>query len=128
MLLSVIRFLNKSRSKILINNYLEQQYLRSIAVRFKSQDTFDIDEEDKDTNRYLKQLLYSGILLNKYTFREYGELVSQFIQHGSDHSCFIIHPYVKWGPQKIKDTNPELQLEEAVSLIRTLESWKICGR
>ncbi len=39
-------------------------------------------------------------------------------------NVIIIQPYVKWGPKKRTDTNPENQLAEAESLIRTLD-WKI---
>lgn len=36
----------------------------------------------------------------------------------------VIQPYIKWGPKK-SVTKPELQLQEAESLIRTLPNWKI---
>lgn len=42
------------------------------------------------------------------------------------HNCFIIQPYVKWGPKK-HSVAPEEQLEEAVALIRTLPSWHVEG-
>lgn len=32
---------------------------------------------------------------------------------------------MKWGPQKVRDTNPEKQVKEAVALIRTLAPWKV---
>lgn len=42
------------------------------------------------------------------------------------HNCFIIQPYVKWGPKK-HSISPEDQLEEAIALIKTLPSWTVEG-
>ncbi|KAB0801298.1 hypothetical protein PPYR_05652 [Photinus pyralis] len=55
---------------------------------------------------------------------EYDSLASRYLGQSS-YNCFIIHPYVKWGPDKIRDTTPSNQLQEAVALIRTLSSWKV---
>lgn len=41
------------------------------------------------------------------------------------HQVLIIQPYVKWGPKKDRSTSPEIKLEESVSLIRTLDDWKV---
>lgn len=41
------------------------------------------------------------------------------------HKCFIIHPYVKWGPKKDTGTSPEYQISEAIALIDTLSNWKV---
>ncbi|XP_034287297.1 putative GTP-binding protein 6 isoform X1 [Pantherophis guttatus] len=38
---------------------------------------------------------------------------------------FIVHPAVKWGPDKPKLTTAELQLAEAVTLINTLQNWTV---
>lgn len=37
---------------------------------------------------------------------------------------YIIQPYIKWGPKK-SNTKPELQLEEAEALVRSIPTWKI---
>lgn len=39
-------------------------------------------------------------------------------------NVFIIQPYVKWGPKKTL-TKPELKLQEAEALIRSLPRWNI---
>ncbi|XP_014251006.1 putative GTP-binding protein 6 [Cimex lectularius] len=44
---------------------------------------------------------------------------------GTPHQVFIIQPYIKWGPQKLRNTTPELQLEESVALVKTLPGWKV---
>lgn len=43
----------------------------------------------------------------------------------SDHRCFIVHPYVKWGSRKEKETSPEKQMKEAEALIKTLAPWRV---
>lgn len=42
----------------------------------------------------------------------------------NEQNVFIIQPYIKWGPKK-STIRPELLLEEAESLIRTLPNWNI---
>ncbi|XP_070607010.1 putative GTP-binding protein 6 [Erythrolamprus reginae] len=41
---------------------------------------------------------------------------------------FIVHPAVKWGPDKPKLTTAELQLAEAVTLINTLQNWTVIDK
>ncbi|RZB39831.1 GTP-binding protein 6, partial [Asbolus verrucosus] len=40
-------------------------------------------------------------------------------------NCYIIQPYIKWGPQKLQDITPNEQLDEAKALINTLPSWGV---
>lgn len=42
----------------------------------------------------------------------------------NEQNVFVIQPYIKWGPKKL-DTNPELQLCEAESLVKSLPAWNI---
>lgn len=42
----------------------------------------------------------------------------------NEQNVFIIQPYIKWGPKKT-NSNPDLQLREAESLIRSLPKWSI---
>ncbi|XP_018324897.1 putative GTP-binding protein 6 [Agrilus planipennis] len=60
--------------------------------------------------------------------REYQELSSRFFGVEKAYNCYIIHPYIKWGPKKQILTTPEDQLEEAESLIRTLDPWTVEGK
>ncbi|KAK4871530.1 hypothetical protein RN001_015654 [Aquatica leii] len=59
--------------------------------------------------------------------KEYEAFANRYFGQSSTHNCFIIHPYVKWGPEKVRDTTPVNQLEEAIALIRTLAPWSIAG-
>ncbi|XP_014293442.1 putative GTP-binding protein 6 [Halyomorpha halys] len=60
---------------------------------------------------------------------EVKDLVPRSLRLASmPHQVFIVHPYIKWGPKKKQDTSPDLQLEEAVSIIKTLHDWKIVGK
>ncbi|XP_062370992.1 putative GTP-binding protein 6 [Cinclus cinclus] len=40
----------------------------------------------------------------------------------------IVHPAVKWGPQKSRLTTAELQIEEAVALVDTLQNWTVLDK
>lgn len=42
----------------------------------------------------------------------------------NEQGVLLIQPYIKWGPRK-SAVNPQLQLEEAESLVRTLPNWKV---
>lgn len=42
----------------------------------------------------------------------------------NEQNVFVIQPYIKWGPKKT-NVNPDLQLREAESLIRSLPKWNI---
>ena len=43
-------------------------------------------------------------------------------------SVIVLQPFIKWGPLKKRDTTPELQLNESVSLINTLQDWTVVGK
>ncbi|XP_065165871.1 putative GTP-binding protein 6 [Atheta coriaria] len=66
-----------------------------------------------------------GLVWSGRSKREYNQLSEQCFGLHKDYNCFIIHPYIKWGPKKVSDTNPTRQLEEAAALIRTLAPWKV---
>lgn len=42
----------------------------------------------------------------------------------NEQSVLIIQPYIKWGPRK-SDVSPELKLQEAEALVRSLPRWSI---
>lgn len=50
------------------------------------------------------------------------------LRRGSGHQVFIIQPVIKWGPKKKKNTTPQLQLLESVTLIKTLRQWKVVDK
>lgn len=58
--------------------------------------------------------------------KEYEEFVKHtFNISNISHQVLIVQPYIKWGKRKKTNTTPELQLNEAVALIKTLPSWKV---
>lgn len=98
-----------------------------IIFRYKSDDELHSDDDERYTE-FVSNSSRIYIFLYLLFCREYEELVNHYFSYGAHHSCFIIHPYVKWGSQKVRDTTSEQQLEECAALIRTLESWRVWGR
>ncbi|KAI4891992.1 hypothetical protein NFI96_034201 [Prochilodus magdalenae] len=45
-----------------------------------------------------------------------------------DHRVFIVHPDVKWGQKKQYLTTADLQMEEAVGLVKTLQNWTVVDK
>ncbi|XP_078246476.1 putative GTP-binding protein 6 [Pogona vitticeps] len=41
---------------------------------------------------------------------------------------FVVHPAVKWGPGRPRLTTAELQLDEAVALINTIQDWTVVDK
>ncbi|KAL5275298.1 GTPBP6 family protein [Megaselia abdita] len=56
--------------------------------------------------------------------REYDSIAATVFQKPSiiEQRVLVIQPFVKWGPNK-KVTKPELQIQEAESLIHSIENW-----
>ncbi len=50
---------------------------------------------------------------------------SKFQPESGGRDVFVIQPFIKWGPKKRRNTTPQLQLEESVSLVNTLRDWTI---
>lgn len=94
---------NVKTSKLHIRTLKSSNYLTNCKTH---DDIEDIDEINKHDEEYQH-------IANKYLFTYHT------------HNCFIIHPHVKWGPKKIRDTDPEKQIQEAVALIRTLDLWTV---
>lgn len=40
------------------------------------------------------------------------------------HNVIVLQPYIKWGPRK-SETKPELALQEAEALIRSIPTWTV---
>ncbi|XP_033218777.1 putative GTP-binding protein 6 [Belonocnema kinseyi] len=60
---------------------------------------------------------------------EYQELANYYLGTiAGAHRVFIIQPYIKWGPGKVKNTTPELQLAEAEALVKTLPRWAVVDK
>ncbi|GJQ65939.1 hypothetical protein Trydic_g4037 [Trypoxylus dichotomus] len=59
---------------------------------------------------------------------DYDALAEKYLNVTAEHSCIIIHPYVKWGPQKVKTSSPQCLVDEAVALINSLQTWKVVDK
>ncbi|XP_048511989.1 putative GTP-binding protein 6 isoform X2 [Athalia rosae] len=60
---------------------------------------------------------------------EYENLSSEYLGLSSGgHNALVLQPYIKWGPDKKTNTTPELQLEEAVTLLKTLPNWSVVDK
>lgn len=61
-------------------------------------------------------------------FSEYEALASEALGSSrsikSEQNVLIIQPYIKWGPKK-SDVSPDIKLQEAEDLIRSLDTWHI---
>lgn len=79
-------------------------------------------DEDPTEDRLLSEVLDE----NDGDFKELHSRVFHLPHMG--HQVIVVLPHVKWGPKKLVSTTPELQLEEATSLINTLSNWKVVGQ
>ena len=59
---------------------------------------------------------------------QYDNVASKFFSINDRINCLVIQPYLKWGPKKVLTTTPELQLNEAVSLVRSLNNWEAADK
>ncbi|KAK3925697.1 Putative GTP-binding protein 6 [Frankliniella fusca] len=68
-------------------------------------------------------------LLKDEEYEEFSERIFRLPQHG--HNVLVIQPFIdyqtNWKDPNLKNTTPELQLEEAEALIKTLSRWKVSG-
>jgi len=72
----------------------------------------DIDQQDDEPEDFEKD--------------EYDDMVKRVLHLPEmGHQVLVVQPYVKWGSGKKRDTTPELQLAEAVTLIGTLPKWTV---
>ena len=59
----------------------------------------------------------------------YAQISEAYLNFDSgSHRAFVLQPYVKWGDNKKRNTTPELQLQEAVALINTLQDWSVVDK
>lgn len=58
---------------------------------------------------------------------EYLAYSENYFKFESGRSCYIVQPYIKWGPQKLHGITPNERLDEAKALINTLPSWHVEG-
>lgn len=116
------------RNNNIFNTYYSRPLLK--CKRFVSGNAIELELNEEDERCSFKKknglfCLTSSIAL---LYREYQQIAIQYITQTIQNNCYLIHPYIKWGPKKVFDSNPEQQLEEAVSLIRTLDPWRVYDR
>lgn len=61
---------------------------------------------------------------------EFENMYKEFLELGRTdaHKVMIIQPYIKWGRGKMTMSSPQMQLDEAESLINTLHGWTVCDK
>lgn len=64
----------------------------------------------------------------KSIYSEYDALITEAFGMRKSIQCeenvIVIQPYIKWGPKK-STVSPEIKLQEAEDLIRSLDTWNI---
>lgn len=72
--------------------------------------------------------LYKIFLIICDIFSEYEAMTSVLLtRRTASNNCFVIQPYVKWGPSK-SDESPELKLSEAVALVNSIPEWSVAHK
>lgn len=52
------------------------------------------------------------------------EALGKFRSIQSEENILVLQPYIKWGPKK-SNVSPDIKLQEAEDLIRSLDTWDI---
>lgn len=99
---------------------IQKRYIRLTITRYD-------DDNDKAYDEILKG---TGVQLKLPQGKSYiGTSTSSIDGTGSNisgHNVFVIHPKIRWGSHSASvNTTPELQLEEAVSLVRTIPGFNV---
>lgn len=71
--------------------------------------------DDTDVEETLKDSEYEAIA---------AEALGKQRSIRSEENILVLQPYIKWGPQK-SNISPDIKLQEAEDLIRSLDAWKI---
>lgn len=83
----------------------------------------DDDEDDGDDTDELDE---NDDILKKNS--DYEALASEALGRTnsirSEENILILQPYIKWGP-KMSNVSPDIKLQEAEDLIRSLDTWNI---
>lgn len=69
---------------------------------------------------------------NLFNDEEYLEIVPRNLRKTLNaQNIFVLQPRVRWGHERAelhKTTTPELQLEEGIALVETIDGWKVVGK
>ncbi|XP_043283381.1 putative GTP-binding protein 6 [Venturia canescens] len=84
---------------------------------------------DLTKRRYSQEFFLSDDEEFEAENQEYMEMTGEYFNPVAEgHRTFIMQPYVKWGEKKKRITTPELQLEEAEALVKTLPNWSVVDK
>ena len=112
-----------SSSRIITHNF---RYLQICKIKSRAPKYLYFDRNSFKINSYSTLSNANDCDLPSDTDDEYRDLVNRYLHVPEmGHQVLVIQPYVKWGPSKKKNTTPDLQLDEATSLIGTLTRWQV---
>lgn len=83
--------------------------------KFPDEDEYVFDDVDNAVEEQLKDSEYEALA---------AEALGKQRSIRSEENILILQPYIKWGPQK-SNISPDVKLQEAEDLIRSLDAWKI---
>lgn len=83
--------------------------------KFSDEDEYEYDDDGSAVEETLKDSEYEALA---------AEALGKQRSIRSEENILIIQPYIKWGPQK-SNVSPDIKLQEAEDLIRSLDAWKI---
>ena len=116
---SFLTFFNLSSKRA--SRIIQSRWIRTSRVKFS-------EEDDLQNSEYEKLVNESGVNLKLPAGNKFFGL-STATDSGvqfKGHNVFCIHPKIRWGSKSASiNTTPELQLEEAVSLVRTLPGFNV---
>ncbi|XP_033112706.1 putative GTP-binding protein 6 [Anneissia japonica] len=85
---------------------------------FSTKDDVSISEDQAELDSLLNEDIMSSQLLHDLEMK-----ADSGIRQG--HNFLVIQPKIKWGPERNYLTTPDLQLEEAVTLVKTLSHSRV---
>lgn len=91
---------------------------RKKNLKYTSPTSFHYSSQSTDDDMTIED----DVLDNKETdnfLRQYHRIPN------TGHRLFVIHPAIRYGPDKPKLTTPELEMDEACALVNTLQNWKV---
>lgn len=75
---------------------------------------------------YLSKMSVHMNITDELVTNDVGVMLNTVFQSDqSSHKVMLFQPYIKWGKTKKRNTSPNLQLEEAVSLVNSLDGWEV---
>lgn len=83
--------------------------------KFLDEDEYEFDDDNNLVDESLKDSEYEALA---------AEALGKQRSIRSEENILVLQPYIKWGPQK-SNISPDIKLQEAEDLIRSLDAWRI---